>query len=577
MIRSMRRRRASEHQDRKPLASGPYSARLELVEEAIVWEWFKKRRDRGALNPAELGSPWGDRPSIYEHVERTIGPKAAGTLKHTGPDLPDEPAEPEGGIRFAAGARDGVFGHHVGGGSAADVARTAHGLLVRVVTKRAAKDFNVLYAYLVEHSTLEYVDELNEAIVRGSRPDVASYAALARHLLRRAADREVVKFAIDLIGVFGGPEDHESLLTIGAHDEFTLFAVVALGNTGGGETAVWEMAKRAAGWGRVQCIERLDHEIENEELKRWLLREGYKNDVMTEYTASVCAMRGGLLAALSDDHPDGELIDGAAEILAALARGGPREAMAGYPDGYGAAMRFLEVVEDARSPKVSWLLAACDLERFGRAEPNDGAEPEGWTPALRAKCADAAHRLVQMERWRAVVERDLRSADDQVFGRAAAAAKAIGIDPWEHEFGRLLAGKDMWYWVLQTRNESRFARVMAHAETAINLDRVATGYGDALGIGPGFEEHRKLDWVLQELRRWPGWGERYIVAGLQSPVVRNRLGAVRAALRWEPAARGKLVEAAKALHGMEQREVLKAALGRLVVGEVDPVEGEGPE
>jgi hypothetical protein len=41
-----------------------------------------------------------------------------------------------------------------------------------------------------------------------------------------------------------------------------------------------------------------------------------------------------------------------------------------------------------------------------------------------------------------------------------------------------------------------------------------------------------LDFILQDLRRFPGKGRPLIRAGLQSPVVRNRNMTVRALAAW---------------------------------------------
>ncbi len=62
---------------------------------------------------------------------------------------------------------------------------------------------------------------------------------------------------------------------------------------------------------------------ENPVIKRWLLREGFRNSVMYEYLAATCARAGGLLAALGDDDVDRELLTGAGEILQALIAGRP--------------------------------------------------------------------------------------------------------------------------------------------------------------------------------------------------------------------------------------------------------------
>ena len=61
--------------------------------------------------------PWGDRPSIYEHILENIRPGEPG-LDEQGAQLPDDDIARDGKeLRWAPGALDGVFGHHGGNSS----------------------------------------------------------------------------------------------------------------------------------------------------------------------------------------------------------------------------------------------------------------------------------------------------------------------------------------------------------------------------------------------------------------------------------------------------------------------------
>jgi hypothetical protein len=58
--------------------------------------------------------PWDQRPSIYDHIRSHTNPEQPG-LTEGGETLPDEARVNEGSqIRWAAGAMDGVMGHHIG-------------------------------------------------------------------------------------------------------------------------------------------------------------------------------------------------------------------------------------------------------------------------------------------------------------------------------------------------------------------------------------------------------------------------------------------------------------------------------
>jgi hypothetical protein len=108
-------------------------------------------------------------------------------------------------------------------------------------------------------------------------------------------------------------------------------------------------------------------------------------------------------------------------------------------------------------------------------------------------------------------------------------------------------------------------KVIEFAEANLDLTAVATGAADELGLGRGFEPHSCLDFVLQDLRRFPGRGGPLIEAGLKSPVVRNRnmaIGALAAWSRgeWPDGLEGALERAAGCEPNEDVRERMQKAL-----------------
>ena len=181
--------------------------------------------------------------------------------------------------------------------------------------------------------------------------------ALGVVLAREAPHREAVKLGLALLGTVQGSDDVELLLQLGTHEEFTLFAAVALENRDDGERALFRLAQRVHGWGRIQVVERLA-QTQDQEIQDWMLREGFRNSVMEEYLAYTCAVTGGLHVALSAPAIDSPLLRGAAGLLTALARGGPGRDLADYPHVEATVGAFLRHLE-ARPLDVE-LLAALD-------------------------------------------------------------------------------------------------------------------------------------------------------------------------------------------------------------------------
>ena len=90
------------------------------------------------MGPGERQSPWGDRPSIYRHIQSNIRPGEPG-LGEKGDLFPDETVRGGKDIRWAPGAFDGVLGHHVRNNEAAEVANKILGSL-RALTAKATDE-----------------------------------------------------------------------------------------------------------------------------------------------------------------------------------------------------------------------------------------------------------------------------------------------------------------------------------------------------------------------------------------------------------------------------------------------------
>src|SRR5690606_24093619 len=246
-------------------------------------------------------------------------------------ELPDEAELPgartggRGGMRWAAGALDGVMGRH---GKIEDERLRAKQIVKSVrdlLSATTPANLEHLTRLLTRSPVLGVLDDVLADLVGTGDLDPDRFHELALFLVRTAPDREVVKLGISMLGVLVGCDERETLLTVGRHEEFTLFSAVALASTlEHADTALWELARRVGGWGPIHAVERL-LDSGDPEIRGWLLREGFHNDVMDESLAYSCAVAGDLAGALEADIIDGALLDGAAGIFSALLTGGPAE------------------------------------------------------------------------------------------------------------------------------------------------------------------------------------------------------------------------------------------------------------
>jgi hypothetical protein len=296
-------------------------------------------------NIDQVELPWGDRPSIFRHLEAHIPLDGSG-LAEGGDTLPDENrVQGEGvkGPRWASGARDGVLSHHGDGATGQEIGHAVLEALRALAQEASSQNAAALYAELADPPAIAYLDPLLDQVLADAHLDHDRLHAIALWLATQAADREPVKVGIALLGLYRSAESRPILLILGRHEEFTLYVAVALANIDEDpEHTLWQLAQQVTGWGRIYILRRLP-KTQDEQIKGWLLREGYRNDIIYQYTALMCATNGDLIGALRSPQPDDALLGGAGDILAALIDGvvGPVEGIEEYPDGAEATELYL--------------------------------------------------------------------------------------------------------------------------------------------------------------------------------------------------------------------------------------------
>lgn len=516
--------------------------------------------------------PWDQRPSILEFIRSHIPTDKPG-MTDDGYTLPDEERISEGSkIRWAPGAMDGVATHHMGKSENDEAVRKTVELVLAYSRQPTATNKAAVYQHIIDAQIVSFIDPVIEALVNESGINHARLYELARSFVTEAPDREPVKFGIALLGLFRQPADQEFFQTLGRHDEFTLFCAVAITNASEEhDEALWTLARNVTGWGRIHVVERLA-QTENPTIKNWLLREGFRNSILYEYLAATCARAGGLLAALSEDQVDRELLTAAGEIIQALISGGPAEGIDDYEDARPVIESYLAHIASS-AETIKDFLHVNSIKSFLDDEDSRWASryDAGWSAECRDSLRSLCDSILGRPEWPDRVRAKLSSEDEVEFAYADQAAKALGVDTWDIHWRRLQAkpaDSGRWYHVMALCNEDRIGKVIEFAEPNLDLAGIATGAADELGLGPGFEQHSCLDFILQELHRFPGRGAKLIEAGLRSPVVRNRNKAVAALAAWSRAEwSGGLERALERAAGCEPNEEVRERMRQALRGE----------
>lgn len=154
--------------------------------------------------------------------------------------------------------------------------------------------------------------------------DFNSVFRLALYLVIESTSIEALKSAIGIIGLIDLSNEKELidvLIRLALYDEFTLYAMVALGNLENANDIRFMLIKKVNGWGKIHLLNTI--QVTNDTIKEWLIINGCKNEVHFGYTASVTAEKVNLLEILNRETLTKEEFLGINDIMEGLFDDGP--------------------------------------------------------------------------------------------------------------------------------------------------------------------------------------------------------------------------------------------------------------
>ena len=501
--------------------------------------------------------PWPAGPSIHELIARSSGLMEL--------DLPDHGDAEQ---RWAPGARDAVATSQ---GEFEDETLRAKQVVkaLRDLTESGSQaHLDHLHRLATRGPVLGILDQVLGEIVEGPWVNPQALHQLAVFLAREATQRELVKLGVGMLGILSGSDDLDILMTLGRHEEFTLYAVVAIQATReDSEDHLFALAQTVVGWGRIHVVERLA-DSESPRVHAWLLREGFRSDIMDVYLALLCARVADLATALQRESSDRALLEGAAEMLFALCEGSPDEDIDDYEDAAEACLRYVEALEShpelwstthlrtlariaallAEGASLDDEVAPIGIEVDADYLWSQRSEQSGWTEERREAVEESCARMLAESRWAELVDEGLRAESRDAYLLAVDGADALGIDTHESDKQRL---RDDPTWL---GGWHRVAELRSSAPGMLSLFREVVPL-EQLGAGPDlrydFDEETTLEDALAvvleasvdaEERPWD-----LLELGLRSPWVRVRATAINAFDAWADSGRiGKSPDEAKA-------------------------------
>ena len=293
-------------------------------------------------NVLNLPKPWeANRIPLYVYVKHHSQNKEK--FPEDFYQLPDEDTLTET-LRWAPGAQDGVILYHTSPNRFPEKGQLIYAALKTLIQEPSYETVTKFYRLLIEEKIITFVDDFLNCVFSDKQLESYKVLQLAEWLVVCSPDREAIKLGLAILGLsaFHGYTDY--FTTMGKHDEFTFFAMIALSNTlENADVELWKLAQFVEGWGRVHIIRRLSQTVVNQDIKKWLLCEGYRNSVMHEYLAYACASSGNLVGVLRSAYIEEQELVAAGEIIKALLiECGPVETIKDYGDGAEAITLYLE-------------------------------------------------------------------------------------------------------------------------------------------------------------------------------------------------------------------------------------------
>ena len=306
---------------------------------------------------------------MSEAILKTIVGALSGDCLPADFSLPEEEEEALG-LRFAAGAKDGIYFYHMAPEEPEQSVSDRLGEAIEAAASGQMEEAEALfYALTKERWAVALVDDLHQYMAEHAAAlDAQKLWGTAVSFIAESSHAECVKIGLEILELYDIPDDVKTpIYTLGLCDEFTLFVAWCMQSWQDGNDRLFHLAQRVHGWGRIHAVELL--KPETPEIRRWLLAEGWDNTVHPAYSALTCWEKSGAEAVLKG-QPTEEEYHGLSGMLAGLLDEGPITGISEIEGAEELLLRFLALSRERKlSAKDKETLSAMQSWAESREEP----------------------------------------------------------------------------------------------------------------------------------------------------------------------------------------------------------------
>lgn len=457
--------------------------------------------------------------SLYEYISAKAKPflKDGGEMDFTiSEDFKDNESN---GIPFADGAYDGIAVYHMG---SPEMSAETRELMINALNTASSGDKEAADRAFTElgksQRAIHVIDPLQDYIIehKDEIPAKRLYE-FAVYAITRSCDIECVKFGLSILELLVIDENEELkdvITMLGFSEEFALFAVFVMLRWSDGNDRIFRLARKTHGWGRIHAIREL--EADDDQKRKWLLRNGVHNTVMPSYSALHCWNKSGAAELLFGDEPlSKEDQDGLCDIIDALLDEGPCSGISEVENSDEALLKFLEKADFSTVEDFETVRNILNYNNEDNEHSSNKIDEKCREILGSEKCREAALQAVQE-------------------GKSIDLALSLGIDCRDDILKILESEFD---------DNAHLCRYLmddkAYREKALDLFRrklpleaMKAAPSDQLCLGKEFRNDSNLVFLIQELKRFPLEGADLVEASLQCAPPQNRNMALRVLGEW---------------------------------------------
>ena len=471
------------------------------------------------------------------------------------------PDDSEGPVKFAAGAMDGMCVYHM---RPYEMTTEDYNILEKSVAAVAKGDFeqtDKLWAELGKSArAIQVVDQFQQYIQEhADEIDVATAYPCVFDIVCKSNNKESIKFALEFMELLDTSQDFimDVVRTIGLSDEFTIFSAWIMRGWDNGNNELFELAQKVDGWGRIHIIELL--EPDTEEIRKWLLTEGTKNDVVYAYSALTCWEKSDARQRLCSSDLSYEEYCGLLTLADALLDEGPVWGISKIENAD-------DILSDIVSRANEFTLSIDDYETIRRISVATGDEDN--YPLAKQSCDD----VLFSDRCRLTVEKAITE------GKGIELASLLDIDYKESLM--LSLEKDFhnnrFYCDKLLGDDVYTERVLDVFRNNLPFEEMVGEPQDSIAVGKDFESSMTYQVLLQYLRDKPFVGTDIVLKGFQCRTLTCRNAALACVKKWVKLKKmplkelsPELFEAVSELYPAEPNENASETLKELLEGKTD--------